>query len=630
MKHVIAAITLLAALASTAWSAIGGTGTITWVQNGGSYNYSIKLQNTGSTNIGTFWFSWLPGLNFMPVQATSISAPANWSGFSTGGGLNDGYGIEYTASTPLAPGQTADGFTFTSTATPAQMTGDSAAHPGNNVGTAVLYEGSPFVGQTTTIIVTPPAPSLSSISISPSSVTSGANATGTATLDAAAPTGGVVVALSSNNTDAATVPASVTVPSGATSATFTVASKGVDTATSVTITGVAGATKTGNVTVNPAALSNLSIDVSSVVGGQSATGTVTLNGKAGPSGTIVSLSSNDVHATVPSSALVTTQTTSVDFVINTTAVSVNTIATITAHLGAVTKTADLTIDKAPVLTGLSLNPSTVQGGQNTTGTVTLSFAAPAGGVVVTTSDNTSVITTPPSVTVAAGATQGQFTCTTFAVATTVVRTVSASLNGVTKNANLTLTPGPALSALSVNPSTIVGGQSTTGTVTLSQTSGTNTVVGLSSGSSVLHVPASVTVLAGHTTASFTVTSNAVSSNVVRTISANYNGVTKNAAITLTVGSSVLTGLSVNPSTVKGGNDTTGTITLSGPAPAGGAVVTVSSASSVIVVPPTVTVPAGASTVNFTVHTKAVGATATRTISASYNSVTKMAALTLTP
>ena len=42
------------------------------------------------------------------------------------------------------------------------------------------------------------------------------------TLSAAAPAGGAVVTLASNNTNAATVPASVTVPANATTITFAI------------------------------------------------------------------------------------------------------------------------------------------------------------------------------------------------------------------------------------------------------------------------------------------------------------------------------------------------------------------------------------------------------------------------
>src|SRR5215216_6722518 len=63
--------------------------------------------------------------------------------------------------------------------------------------------------------------SLSSLTVSPTDVVGPDPATGTVTLSAAAPSGGFTVDLTSDNTAAATVPPSVTVPSGSTRATFT-------------------------------------------------------------------------------------------------------------------------------------------------------------------------------------------------------------------------------------------------------------------------------------------------------------------------------------------------------------------------------------------------------------------------
>jgi hypothetical protein len=59
---------------------------------------------------------------------------------------------------------------------------------------------------------------------------------GSVTLTAAAPAGGALVTLA-DNSPAATVPGSVTVPEGATTATFSVATTSVATSTSATLTG---------------------------------------------------------------------------------------------------------------------------------------------------------------------------------------------------------------------------------------------------------------------------------------------------------------------------------------------------------------------------------------------------------
>src|SRR5262249_9657619 len=67
---------------------------------------------------------------------------------------------------------------------------------------------------------------VSALSLSPSSVTGGSSSTGTVSLNMAAPSGGVGVFLSSSGA-VATVPSSVLVPQGQTSATFPVGTSSV-------------------------------------------------------------------------------------------------------------------------------------------------------------------------------------------------------------------------------------------------------------------------------------------------------------------------------------------------------------------------------------------------------------------
>ncbi|MBI3721784.1 MAG: hypothetical protein HY248_04450, partial [Fimbriimonas ginsengisoli] len=101
---------------------------------------------------------------------------------------------------------------------------------------------------------------LTSLTLSPSSVTGGSSSTGTVTLNAAAPAGGAQVALSSSNTTVAQAPASVTVPAGATSATFTVTTSAVGASTSVTISAsYSGVTQTAPLTVLPPTLTLTSL-----------------------------------------------------------------------------------------------------------------------------------------------------------------------------------------------------------------------------------------------------------------------------------------------------------------------------------------------------------------------------------
>ena len=93
----------------------------------------------------------------------------------------------------------------------------------------------------------------------------------------------------------------------------------------------------------------------------------------------------------------------------------------------------------------------------------------------------------------------------------------------------------------------------------------------------------------------------------------------------------LASLTLNPTTVRGGSPSTGTVTLSGPAPDGGMVVRLASTNPIIAnVPSSITVPAGLTSVTFTVHTRPVPRQMYATISAWSGSTLKRTTLTVTP
>jgi hypothetical protein len=287
--------------------------------------------------------------------------------------------------------------------------------------------------------VVPVPPVLASLAVSPASVTGGGTVTGTATLSAAAPAGGAQVALSSNN-PAATAPASVTVAAGATSATFGVTTSAVAATAAVTISGsYGGATQTGSLTVVPPSVAVLSLSQGSVTGGTAVTGTVTLSGPAPAGGAQVTLSDNSGAASVPASVTVAAGATSASFSVGTSAVAASTSVTISASYGGGSQSVSLTVLPA-VLVSLSLNPNSVVGLLGTsTGTVTLNAPAPAGGAVVTLSDNSAACNRPATVTIPAGATSATFTVTTGLVVITTTCTVTGTYQGTSRSANLQVT-----------------------------------------------------------------------------------------------------------------------------------------------------------------------------------------------
>jgi LmbE family N-acetylglucosaminyl deacetylase len=183
-----------------------------------------------------------------------------------------------------------------------------------------------------------------SITVTPGSVTAGAAATGSITLQNSAPTSGTTLSLSSNS-GAATVPATVTVPAGAYGVDFAIQTSPVQAATTATISaGFASGTRTTPLTVTPIVPSALSLSPPTVPGGANVQATVSISAPAPAGGFSVSISTSNLASTaVPSSVLVLAGATSVQFTVSTAAVSATTTATITASANGATVNAPVTL-----------------------------------------------------------------------------------------------------------------------------------------------------------------------------------------------------------------------------------------------------------------------------------------------
>jgi hypothetical protein len=312
-----------------------------------------------------------------------------------------------------------------------------------------------------------PGPSLASLSINPSSAKGGGTTTGTVTLSDVAPQGGEIVNLSSDYSPLVTVPATVTVLQGATSATFQITMAPVPALTGVTITAIGNGIQTALLTVLPPSLTAVSVNPTTVIGGQAnSTGTVTLDAPASVLGVTVTLSSsNTAAATVPASVTIASGSTTANFTATTSAVLGSTPVTISGTAD-VTQTATLTVNPSSLttITQVTLNPTSVIGGTSSTGTVTLSAPAPGGGAVVGLSSNNAAAVVGANVTVGGGATTADFMVTTIPVSAAASPMITGTYNG-TQTATLTVNP-PGLASVSLNPSSVVGGNISTGTVTL--------------------------------------------------------------------------------------------------------------------------------------------------------------------
>lgn len=134
------------ALVSAASAQINANGSISYTQTGSVYNYNVRLNNTGTTTIGTLWYAWIPGQDYLPIPPTSTSSHAGWTlAQTTSAGFGTGLQWKASAGSFLASGASLSGFGFSTTTTPAELAGPTifGTHP--PVGTTFVYE-LPFAG----------------------------------------------------------------------------------------------------------------------------------------------------------------------------------------------------------------------------------------------------------------------------------------------------------------------------------------------------------------------------------------------------------------------------------------------------------------------------------------------------
>jgi LmbE family N-acetylglucosaminyl deacetylase len=391
-----------------------------------------------------------------------------------------------------------------------------------------------FGGTSRTAVLTVNPPALSAVSLSPATVTAGAGSTGTVTLTGPAPAAGLPVALSSNTPAAASVPATVTVPGGTSSATFPITTYPVTAKKTVTISAVlAGVTKTATLTVNTLTVSTIKLAPTSLIGGLASIATVTMSGAVPDPGAQIALSSGTAAAQVPASVTIPAGATTATFTVTTSAVAASTSAVISATYGN-TKTATLTV-KPPALSKLALAPTSLVGGATSTATITLTGPAPQGGFAVSTASNNAAAVVPETVVVPEGALTADFAVATSAVAAVTSVSISSTAGTVTKSATLVITPRTAVSSIVLSPASVGSGGASVATVTINAPApaGGLSVTTRSSNTAVATVPASVLVPEGATSATFSVLAKTVTVSSTASISAAAGGVTKSATLTVT-------------------------------------------------------------------------------------------------
>jgi len=280
-----------------------------------------------------------------------------------------------------------------------------------------------------------------------------------------------------------------------------------------------------------------------ITGGERALGQIDLSGLSRVGGPTITLTSShpDIVPPMTINAPASNQFFGFQVFIPTNPPAADTDVTITASDGRYRFSALLHVlapPPPPVLSGISVNPTSVVGGNAATGTVTLSGPQAGPTVVQLSIVDTAPATLPSNVTVPAGATSANFTISTSPVSEQFNLNIFAHLDGSPDKSTLLLivpNANPTVSSLSLNPTTVAGGISSTGTVTLSAAapSGGTVVSLVSSDTSVATVPASVTVPSGATSASFTVTTAAVAVDKIVTLTAVSNNTNRTADLRVT-------------------------------------------------------------------------------------------------
>jgi hypothetical protein len=415
------------------------------------------------------------------------------------------------------------------------------------------------------------------------------------------------------------LPQVITVPAQQSSVDFTVTAPPVTSSTFETMSATDGTTSVnGTLFIDDIDIAELIITPAlDVISGTVLNCQVKLTRAAGSGGFVVDMSSSNPAAgtlslsqvTIPAGSLL-----SPVFTFTCSVVPADETTIITASKAGFASVSQTVIVRAMTMT-LSLNPTTVVGGvQNSTGTITLSAAAPAGGLPVQiTSSNPAFASVPPVVTVPAGLTTVDFTITTSVTQIDRFINITAIASPAVQDVETLTVLTPQVTSFVIDPSAVTGPAGATGTVTLSAPAPAGgLLVQISDNSAAASAPANVTILAGQTSRTFNITTTAVTVDTLVTFTVTIGS--DDAQATLLVRSPIVAGITFSPPKIQGGGIAIGTITLDQPAPPGGLNIDITTGSpeladfvagiseqSVI----TINIPAGVRTGTFTVFTNRV-------------------------
>lgn len=380
-------------------------------------------------------------------------------------------------------------------------------------------------------ITTNPA-AVTSLVLSQSSSPGGNSTIGTVTLSGPAGSNGVVIAFTSDN-PVAWAASTISIQEGQSRTIFVIDTSAVSAIVKCKLTASAGGrSKSAMLTVTPATVGNIDLNEAILEGGMPVNGYVWLNGTASTGGVSVTLSSNSPDVILPQTVTVPADQNYATFTGQSKAVSIKTNVLIRATVGS--RVADAFLELTPLLVqSLSCDQVAMQGGGTATGTILLNGLAPTGGVSVSVSSSLNSVSVPSSVLVPAGQTTATFTVQTSPVGAQARVTLTAQLGLYSASWPLIINP-PPLSAFTISPASVQGGQAVSGTVSLASAAPTGGVaISVTCDSNSATVPTTVTIPAGQTAVTFTITTTKVATTTTANISVALAGTSMSFQLTIT-------------------------------------------------------------------------------------------------
>jgi hypothetical protein len=144
--RIVAMLAIAVVTPRTSIAAEQAAGVLLYEQgSAGVFHYNIDVKDSGTTSVGTVWYSWIPGEDFLGIRPTNLVAPPGWTVQVTNLGTSDGFAVQWINNNgPLMPGKTLSGFAFDTTQTPAELAGSSPVFSSAALSTTFIYSGAPF------------------------------------------------------------------------------------------------------------------------------------------------------------------------------------------------------------------------------------------------------------------------------------------------------------------------------------------------------------------------------------------------------------------------------------------------------------------------------------------------------